>query len=161
MEIKFLCSGSCTLPRSIRFSKISAGGKTAGPQPSAVWGAISLQTGGLELYLLPRHSKTPALGFWVINHIHREDNSGYCNLFENFIQLFFFCVNVENARVSIWRSEKNFWRLRFSPHHIGSRDRTWVIRLGCRAHYLPNPFTGPRCCYFEGGKKKLFKLFFK
>lgn len=57
-----------------------------------------------------------ALGFWVTDHIHREDNSGYCNLFENFIQLFFFYMNAEHARVNIWRSEKDFWRLRLSPH---------------------------------------------
>lgn len=38
MEIKFLCGGWYTLLPSIRFSTRCAGGKTAGPQPTAFGG---------------------------------------------------------------------------------------------------------------------------
>lgn len=151
MEIKFLCGGCYTLLPSIRFSARCAGGKTAGPQPSAFGGLLCSQTRGLESCLLSCH-RTLMSDFRIIYHIHGENNLGYCNLFRFFIPSFSLCECVhatENTRMS----EDSFWGLLLSPHHMGSREELGSSNLAAGYLSLLNHFTCSRCRLLKAEKR--------
>lgn len=56
----------------------------------------------------------------------------------------------------MWRSEHSLWASALSFHHVGSRDRTWVVTLGCKPLHLLSYLTGPEFFIFETKSQGLF-----